>query len=128
MRDFLIACGAFLLILASLIVHTVIISGMTGELKAAADALPEEEAVMTDAPQALAEQVEALNALWDRTVPYLSYTVSYAQIDRADEAVAELEASVRAEDGDAYLAASAKCRDMMRRIHLLQSVSLSGLF
>lgn len=128
MKGFWAAVLLFFALTACLIVHTVLITKMTAALVDTAAALPktaEEFEAASRQPHSGAEQ---LWTQWDKAIPLLSISVSYAQIDRADEAIAELVAAGRAKDCANYLAAREKANDTLMRIHMLQGVHLGGIF
>ena len=74
------------------------------------------------------EAPEVLRGQWERLFPYMTYVASYAELNRADEAVQELCAAC--ETGSPENAASAKARlmDDLRRIMELEGVSLRAIF
>ncbi len=92
------------------------------------DALPttpkeyqSDHAVYRDTAQRIGED-------WSDAVGYLSYVCGYSALNRADEAVWNLYAAVRAEDWSTAIAARYQLLDALRRMRELETVTFSSVF
>ncbi len=72
--------------------------------------------------------VQALCDNWSDAVGYFSYVCGYNVLNRADEAVWNLYAAVRAEDYSTAIAARYQLLDALRRMRELETVTFSSVF
>ena len=89
-------------------------------------------------PQSLAEhranaeicrkQIERITGMWADAMPQFSYLCGYTALNRADEAVWNLYASVGAEDAAAAVTARCQLLDALRRMRELEGISLQSVF
>lgn len=110
-----------------LVIHTIYIGNITQDLVNYANALPESVDAFEAARAYNSEAPHILYENWDHAIRILSFSIPYAQIDRADEAIAELIAAWNARDSANYLAAREKTKDTLQRIHMLQGVHWQGI-
>ncbi|MBR5869816.1 MAG: hypothetical protein IKZ09_02155 [Clostridia bacterium] len=97
------------------------LSSLTEKLPTTADLLTEDE-------KAVSAQAEAIAEYWADAVRYFSYVCGYAVLNRADEAVWDLYAAVRAKDYAAAVIARYQMLDALRRMRELEGISLSSVF
>ena len=92
------------------------------------EALPTTAELRVEDMKAVSAQAEAIADYWSDAVQYFSYVCGYAVLNRADEAVWDLYAAVRAEDFAAAVIARYQMLDALRRMRELEGISFSSVF
>ena len=98
-----------------------VLASMTEELPSSVDFRWEDK-------KAVSAQAEAISEYWSDSVQYFSYVCGYAVLNRADEAVWDLYAAMRAEDFAAAVIARYQILDALRRMRELEGISFSSVF
>ena len=93
-----------------------------------AEAIPKEVADLEAASDSLQLRALQLSEQWAHLMPRLAYVCSYQALNRADEAMVELCASLRASQYPEVLAARDKLLDTLRRLLALEGVSFGSIF
>ena len=128
MKTFLAALLLMVIITGFATVNTRFILKKADELLAMAEAFPDNTAQFLAKKDALAHEVAAFTALWDRTIPFLCYASNYQNLSRADEAVSLLHASIQGDSATDFIVARADFLCAMRRFHDFESISFSSVF
>ena len=128
MKTFLAALLLMVIITGFATVNTRFILRKTDELLTMAEAFPENAEQFLAKKDALAHEVAAFTALWDRTIPFLCYASNYQNFSRADEAVSLLHASIQGDSATDFIVARADFLCAMRRFHDFESISFSSVF
>ncbi|MBQ9510653.1 MAG: DUF4363 family protein [Clostridia bacterium] len=71
---------------------------------------------------------DAIFSLWDECFGRLSATISFENIDRVDDAVAELYSAAKNHDGEAFIPAAIKFSDALRRLKRLENFNFESIF
>ena len=123
---------AALLLMATIIgfaaTNTTLILKKADELLAMAEAFPDNTAQFLAKKDTLAHEASTFTALWDRTLPFFSYTSNHQNLSRADAAASLLYASIQSDSATDFIAARADFIDAMRKLRDLESISFSSVF
>jgi len=92
------------------------------------DALPATAEEYQSSQETHQKTAQMLGDDWSDAVGYLSYVCGYSALNRADEAVWNLYAAVRAEDWSTAIAARYQLLDALRRMRELETVTFSSVF
>ena len=103
-------------------------TGMIDALYELAEGLPECTEAYAASNADCRERVEDIGSRWSEAVVYFSYVCAYPALNRADEAVWDLYAAVRAGDYPAAAAARYQLLDALRRMRELEGISLASVF
>ncbi len=76
----------------------------------------------------IGDDVEKLWKLWDKNIVKISYTISYEDINRADDAINELYTSYITGTKDTFITSRMKAIDALRRIRQMENFNLQSLF
>ena len=124
MKAFILSLCALVILAAAVTVNSVFICNRIDQLTGYASLLPETD----PSAEGAKETADRLYALWDRTVEPFSYTVGYQLLDRADDAIEEILASVETNNGGSYAQARRRFLDALARMRKLQGLTFTGVF
>ena len=128
MRSIWIAWILLILIAVGISANSLYLSHEIRILQETADAICPDEAQDTELRQKNGELCRILSEHWDKLFPYLTYVCSYAELNRADEAVSELSSAVETDNYSDAVTAKRRLKDALRRLYELESLSFGAVF
>ena len=97
-------------------------------LYAMTERLPTDPAAYEDGWENCQRKAEEIGDYWADAVAYFSYVCGYAALNRADEAIWNLYAAIKASDYPSAIIARYQLLDALRRMRKLEEISLSSVF
>ena len=128
MRSFRISVGILAVILAFAVFNSFYVHHKLDEIQTLVMEIPDDKdsiAAERDKSKSTAEQIYEK---WDKFVPYLTFVASYTELNRADDAILELRASIDSENYEDAVTARAKLLDALRRMWELEGLSPQAIF
>ena len=124
-----IAAIVLLAITAALIVSNVIfVNRTTDKMLSLCDVFPADVGDFDERYEEISTAAEKIFVLWDKCFERFSLTIGFDNIDRVDDAVAELYAAAKNRDGEAFIPAAIKFGDSLRRLRRLENFNFGSIF
>ena len=128
MKTFIASLSIIMAVLIFVICNAATVTGKLNVLLEITEALPADAEAFDAEADDIADEVERLRVLWDETMPYLSLTVGYDNLNRTDEAFIALYVSYGNRNGDDFTVARMHFFDGLRRLRMLEGFHPSGIF
>lgn len=93
-----------------------------------AEALPDEVSDFEADYDAVLSETERLWEIWDKNADRLSLTINYDNINRSDDAIAELYTAAKNHDGELFVTAALKFSDNLKRLRKLENFDPGSIF
>ena len=128
MKTFVIALLLMGIIFVFVCYNSLTILHKTDILLTMAENFPANAAEFEEKKRTIAHEVESFSILWDSSVPMLTYTSGYENLNRADEAAILLYAAFLNDCAADFVAARYDFCDAMRRLRSFEKISFSSVF
>lgn len=128
MKTFVCALIIVCILTACVVLNMAMLNRMIDEMLDIAYSFPENDDGIADDFSNISESVEKFWDLWDKNITKISYTISYDDINRADDAINELYTSCITKTKDTFITSRMKAIDALRRIRQMENFNLQSLF
>ncbi len=128
MKTFIASLLLISAVLTFVICNSCYIGGKIDELLEIAETLPADADAFEAGKDTLEEDMERLWQMWDESFNRIAFTAGYDNINRADDAILLMYISYRDGDGDDFAVARMTFCDGLKRLKMLESFTLDGIF
>ncbi len=128
MKSVIIAIVLMAVVFGCVGINTAYFEKSTDELIEKLEQLPRQLPKNSDhAQSAMQKKIDALEDCWNKQIMRMTYTVSYAQLNRADSAINTLFIAFYSENEEDYAIARREAIDAVQRLRQLQTFHISSI-
>ena len=128
MKTFIASLLLISAVLTFVICNSCYIGGKIDALLEIAEMLPADADAFEAGKDTLEDNMERLWQMWDESFNRIALTAGYDNINRADDAILLMYISYRDGDGDDFAVARMTFCDGLKRLKMLESFTLDGIF
>lgn len=128
MKTFIVAILLISAVFTFVICNAYYIGGKIDALLEIAEALPADARTFEDSYTGTEEDMNRLWQMWDESFNRIAFTTGYDNINRADDALLSMYISYQNGNGDDFAVARMTFCDGLKRLKMLESFSLDGIF
>ena len=128
MKTFIASLLLISAVLTFVICNSCYIGGKIDALLEIAEMLPADADAFEAGKDTLEDNMERLWQMWDESFNRIAFTAVYDNINRADDAILLMYISYRDGDGDDFAVARMTFCDGLKRLKMLESFTLDGIF
>lgn len=128
MKTFIASLLLISAVLTFVICNSCYIGGKIDALLEIAEMLPADADAFETGKDTLEDSMDLLWQMWDKSFNRIAFTAGYDNINRADDAILLMYISYRDGDGDDFAVARMTFCDGLKRLKMLESFTLDGIF
>ena len=128
MKTFIASLSIIMAVLIFVIWNAATVTGKINALLEIIENLPADAEAFDAEADAISDEIERLRALWDEAMPFLTLTVGYDNLNRADESFIALYVSYGNRNGDDFTVARMHFCDGLHRLRTLEGFHPDGIF
>lgn len=128
MKTFIVALLLISIVFTFVVCNSCYIGNKIDTLLEIAETLPSDADAFEADKNNIEEDMERLWQMWDESFNRIAFTAGYDNINRADEAILSMYISYRNGNGDDFAVARMSFCDGLKRLRMLESFTLDGIF